>query len=175
MVRFQETKRYKLGSKLGEPEEWTTEEKAISSVMEMNMDVALAMATGTISTWVQLGRSYDSNKAWDDQSPQFQRNLAVTAASSIGMGFVLGASSMTSFEFAVGRTVALRPVTSVLYNPIVAAPIAMVVMAKKYPEVAGPQYQSAITGQPNIGTGGHSLIYGNFSFKRIWHNLWSGN
>jgi hypothetical protein len=151
MVRFQDTKRYKLGSKFGEPEEWTDEEKAIASVMEMSMDVALAMATGTISTWVQLARTYDSNKAWDEQSPEFQRQLAVTAASSIGMGIVLHSAGMTSFEFAVGRTVALRPVTSVLYNPIVVAPVAMAVMAKKYPEIAGPQYQSAMTGQPTIG------------------------
>jgi len=103
MVRFQDTKRYKLGSKFGEPEEWTDEEKAIASVMEMSMDVALAMATGTISTWVQLARTYDSNKAWDEQSPEFQRQLAVTAASSIGMGIVLHSAGMTSFEFAADR------------------------------------------------------------------------
>lgn len=135
----------------GSPSEYDPEEKAILSVMEMNMDIALAMATGTISSWIALGRTYDSNKPWDEQDAAFQRQLGVTIASSIGMAGVLGATGMTSFEFAVGRSVALRPITSVLYNPMVMAPVGMVVMAQKYPSIAGPQYQSAMSGQPTIG------------------------
>lgn len=151
MVRFSKTKAYKLGSRFGEPDDWTTEEKGMAAVFEMNMDVALAMATGTISTWVQLARTYDSDKSLIEQDAEFQRQFVVTAASSIGMGFVLSASGMTSFEFAIGRTQALRPITSVVYHPMVAAPALMAFATAKYPKVAGPQYQTAMTGQPAIG------------------------
>ena len=41
-----------------------------------------------------------------------------------------------------------------------------------YPTVAGPQYQSAMTGNVGIGGGGHDLIYGNHergSLSAVWN------
>lgn len=152
MVRFQDSKAYKLAKLMGgDPDSWTDEERAIASTEEMLMDTTLSMATGNISAWIQLARLYDEDKSLTNQSMEFQRQVAVTAASSIGMGLVLYGTGTTSLEFAVGRTVAMRPVTSILYNPIVAAPAAMLYVAAKMPEYAGPQYQSAMTGQPSIG------------------------
>jgi len=152
MVRFQDTKAYKLADLMGgDPESWEPEERAIITTSEMVTDVSVAMATGTISTWVQLGRLYDEDKSLSNQSMEFQRQAAVTAASSIGMGFVLSGAGMTSVEFAVGRSAALRPITRVAYHPLVAVPASIAYVGMKYPEVAGPQYQSAMTGQPTIG------------------------
>lgn len=152
MVRFEDSKAYKLAKLMGgDPDSWTTEERALASTEEMIMDVTLSMATGNVSTWIQLARLYDEDKSLTNQSMEFQRQAAVTAAGSIGMGLVLYGTGTTSLEFAVGRAVAMRPVTSVLYNPVVAAPAAMIYVAAKMPEYAGPQYQSAMTGQPSIG------------------------
>ncbi len=36
----------------------------------------------------------------------------------------------------------------------------MVLATDYYPQVAGPQYQSSISGQPGIGSAGSDLIYG---------------
>lgn len=178
MVRFRDTKAYRLADLMGgDPEFWTDEERAIINVTEMNMDVSLAMATGTVSTWIQLARLYDSEKSLSNQSMEFQRQAAVTAASSIGMGFVLHAAGINSFEFAVGRSVALKPITKVAYHPLVAGPAAMVAATRTYPSVAGPQYQSAMSGQPNIGSAGGGLIGGSITWKDIkreWKGAWSG-
>ena len=178
MVRFRDTKAYKLADLMGgDPESWTTEERAMINVLEMNMDVSLAMATGTVSTWVQLARLYDEDKSLSNQSMEFQRQAAVTAASSIGMGFVPHAAGINSFEFAIGRSVALKPITSVLYHPLVAGPAAMLAATRTYPSVAGPQYQSSMSGQPNIGSAGGGLIGGSITWKGMksqWKEAWSG-
>ena len=151
-MKFSDTDAYKLAVLMGgDPESWTDEERAIAVTTEMISDVSVAMATGTISTWVSLARLYDSDKSLSNQSLEFQRQAAVTAASSIGMGFVLRGAGMTSVEFAVGRSAALKPLTRVGYNPFVVVPASIAYVGMKYPEVAGPQYQSAMTGQPSIG------------------------
>lgn len=166
MVRFKDSKAGKLISIFGgDVQSLSAEEKAIMATHEMTMDVSLAMATGTISTWVQLARLYDDDKSLSNQSMEFQRQAAITAASSIGMGFVLYGSGLTSFEFAVGRSVALRPVTKIAYHPIVAVPVLSVVATAKYPEVAGPMFQSSMSGQPGIGSAGGDLIFGRSSAK----------
>ena len=41
-----------------------------------------------------------------------------------------------------------------------------------YPEVAGPQYQSAMSGQFGIGSAGHDLIYNPGSLHRSNQTLW---
>ena len=167
-MKFSDTDAYKLAVLMGgDPESWTDEERAIAVTTEMISDVSVAMATGTISTWVSLARLYDSEKALSNQSLEFQRQAAVTAASSIGMGFVLHSAGMTSTEFAVGRSAALSPVTRVVYHPLVAGPAAMVAATKTYPAVAGPQYQSSITGQPTLGSAGGDLISGRMTWKDL--------
>jgi hypothetical protein len=63
-------------------------------------------------------------------------------------------------------------VLSVAANPIVAVPLGIVAATALYPEVAGPQYQSAISGQMSVGGGGHDLIYGNHergSLSAVWN------
>jgi hypothetical protein len=65
------------------------------------------------------------------------------------------------------------------HNPYVAgvgvsvAPAVLAVMATfAYPEVAGFQYQSAISGHMSIGGGGYDLIYGNHergSLSAVWN------
>ena len=129
----------------------SSEEKAALLTMEMNMDVSLAMATGNVSTWVQLVMLYDEDKSLSNQSVEFQRQAAVTAASSIGMALVLHGTGTSSLEFMVGRTVAMKPITSVLRSPLVVVPAVAIYQVMNVPEIAGPQYQSAMTGQPNIG------------------------
>lgn len=151
-----------------DPETWEDEERAIAVSSEMVSDVSLAMATGTISTWVSLARLYDEDKSLSNQSLEFQRQAAVTAASSIGMGFVLSGAGMTSAEFAVGRSVALKPITRVAYHPLVAVPAAIAYVGTRYPEVAGPQYQTAMSGQPSIGG---SIL--NKRSSKSWKELFS--
>jgi len=129
----------------------SSEEKAALMTMEMNMDVSLAMATGNVSTWVQLVRLYDEDKSLSNQGVEFQRQAAITAASSIGMGLVLHGTGLTSLEFAVGRHVALKPITRITSSPLVVVPAVAIYQVMNMPEIAGPQYQSAMTGQPNIG------------------------
>ena len=57
------------------------------------------------------------------------------------------------------------------YSPVIAAGVRVVAppllaaypfvtATAHYPEVAGPQYQSAMSGQMGIGSAGHDLIYG---------------
>lgn len=127
------------------------DERILLITMEMNMDVGLSMATGNVLTWIQLARLYDEDKSLSNQSVEFQRQAAVTAASSIGMALVLHGTGMTSFEFIVGRHVLLKPVTRVLTSPLVVVPAVAIYQVMNIPEIAGPQYQSAMTGQPSIG------------------------
>lgn len=129
----------------------STEDKAALMTMEMVMDVTHSMATGNVSTWVQLVRLYDEDKSLSDQSVEFQRQAAITAASSIGMALVLHGTGISSLEFMVGKSVAMKPITSVLRNPFVVVPAVAIYQVMNVPEIAGPQYQSAMTGQPNIG------------------------
>lgn len=131
-----------------ETEEW---QRMLLMQMEMNLDVTTAMATGNISSWIALASSYDDDKSLMDQDAEFQRQLAITISSGIGVSLVAHYGGMTGLEMAVGRSVALSPITRVAYSPLVVVPAGMIYMAENYPEVAGPQYQSAITGQPNIG------------------------
>jgi len=51
-------------------------------------------------------------------------------------------------------------VVGALTNPIVSAPIAMAGMTAIRPDLTKHTYQTAQTGQPSIGSGGHDLIYG---------------
>ena len=51
--------------------------------------------------------------------------------------------------------------TSIASNPIAVAAGGIVLGTAMYPEVSARTYQTAQTGQPSIGSGGHSLIYGN--------------
>lgn len=150
MTNWDRSKSKKLHELLG-GSELTQEEKAALLVMEMNMDVSLAMATGNVSTWVQLVRLYDSDKPMSDQSVEFQRQVAVTAASSIGIALVLHGTGVSGLELTVGRTVLMQPVTKVLRHPFVVVPAVGLYQVMNVPEVAGPQYQSAMTGQPSIG------------------------
>jgi hypothetical protein len=55
-------------------------------------------------------------------------------------------------------------VGAVVTNPAViagAAVAGMALMTAKRPDLTQHTYQTAQTGQPSVGTGGHSLIYGN--------------
>lgn len=135
----------------GTTEDTTEIERIAMAQMEMNLDVTLAMATGNISSWVQLAMAYDDDRSLIDQDAEFQRQLAITISSGIGVSLVAHSAGMTGLEFAVGRSVALSPITRVLYSPLIVAPAGMIYLSHAYPEIAGPQYQSSITGQPNIG------------------------
>ena len=129
----------------------TSEEKAVLMTEEMILDTNIAMATGNMSTFTQLVMLYDEDKSLANQSVEFQRQAAVIAASTIGLGLVLHGAGITSFEFAVGRHVALRPITKITSSPLVVVPAVAIYQVMNMPEIAGPQYQSAMTGQPNIG------------------------
>ena len=64
---------------------------------------------------------------------------------------------MGNQPFAVERHFMRAAATSV----VVATPILMVAAAVEYPEIAGPQQQSAATGQFGIGSrAGQELIFG---------------
>ena len=150
MTNWERSKSKKLYDILGGSEP-SPRDKAAMLQMEMNMDVSLAMATGNVSTWVQLFRLYDSDKPLSDQSVEFQRQAAITAASSIGIALVLHGTGVSGLELTVGRTVMMQPVTRVLRHPFVVVPALGIYQVMNTPEIAGPQYQSAMTGQPNIG------------------------
>ena len=149
-TNWERSKSKKLHDLLGSeyPEE---DERMLMMTAEMVADTSIAMATGNVTTWIQLTRLYDEDKSLSNQSVEFQRQAAVTAASTIGLGLMLHGTGFTSFEFAVGRHVALRPITKVTSNPLVVVPAVAIYQVMNMPEIAGPQYQSAMTGQPNIG------------------------
>ncbi len=61
-------------------------------------------------------------------------------------------------------------VVSAVSSPAVimaATGVGMFAATAAYPQVAGPMYQSAATGQPGIGSAGHDLIY-NPSRIKLW-------
>jgi len=157
----------------GEPDDISTKEKQVLMVEEMLLDTTLAMATGSLGGWYNLVDSYDSDKDLLEQDATFQYNASVLVASNIGLGLTLHAVGMTQLEFTVGRSIALRPITSFVFSPIIAAPVAMAYMTATQPAIAGPQYQSAMTGQPGIGSGGHDLIFGNKKWSDYWDAIWS--
>lgn len=150
MTNWDRSKSKKLYELLGGGDLSSADKSALMTI-EMNMDVSLAMATGNVSTWIQLVRLYDPNKSLGDQSVEFQRQVAVTAASSIGIALVLHGTGVSGMELTVGRTVMMQPVTKVLRHPFVVVPAVGLYQVLNMPEIAGPQYQSAMTGQPNIG------------------------
>ena len=157
----------------------SSREKAAMLVQEMILDTSLAMASGSASGWYNLGNSYDSEKGFFEQDAEFQHNASVVISSNIGLAMVLHGAKMTTAEFVVGRSVALRPITSVVLNPIVLAPVGMIAAAMKYPEVAGPQYQTAMTGQPAVNINVVSLAkHGTAGSRRgySWYQLgyWRG-
>ena len=150
MTNWERSKSKKLYDILGGSEP-NKDAKAAMLQMEMSMDVSLAMATGNVSTWIQLVRLYDSDKPLSEQSVEFQRQVAVTAASSIGIALVLHGTGVSGLELTVGRTVLMQPLTKVLRHPFVVVPSVGLYQVMNMPEIAGPQYQSAMTGQPSIG------------------------
>lgn len=129
----------------------TTKEKQALMVQEMIFDTTLAMASGGLGGWYNLADTFDPERGFD-QDAEFQHSLSVVIASNIGLALTLHAAKVSSIEFMVGRTVTLRPITRVLTNPLIAAPALMLMTTAEWPTVAGPQYQSAITGQPSIGS-----------------------
>ena len=141
----------KLHRLLGGEEDPDEIDRMMMNTAEMNQDVSFAMATGNISSWIQLVRLYDEDKSLANQGVEFQRQAAVTAAGSIGMGLILHGAGMTSLEFMVGKHVILKPVTKITSSPLVIVPAVAIYQVMNMPEIAGPQYQSAMTGQPNIG------------------------
>ena len=153
---------------LSEDRDATQFEKTVLLVEEMILDTSLAMATGSGSGWYNLLNSYDSEKDFFEQDAEFQRDAAVLISSNIGLAMLLHGAGVSQMEFVVGRSVALRPLTKVMFNPLVVLPMAMLETTFTVPEIAGPQYQSAMTGQPNMGSAGHDLIYGNKSWRDYW-------
>lgn len=152
MSRFKESKSYKLAKFFGgDPDRYSSEEQGILLSAEMATDVSMSMATGTLPNWVSLVRLYDEEKSLSNQSLEFQRQAAIIAAGSSGMMAVAGATGMSSIEFAVGRRMATRTILAPVMNPLVGVPVLAILATEKYPRVAGPQYQSAMTGQPSIG------------------------
>lgn len=152
MSRFKESKSYKLAKFFGgDPDRYSSEEQGILLSAEMGSDVSMSMATGTLPNWVNLVRLYDEEKSLSNQSLEFQRQAAIIAAGSAGMMAVAGATGMSSIEFAVGRRMATRNILAPVLNPLVGVGVLTFVATKKYPRIAGPQYQSAMTGQPSIG------------------------
>lgn len=150
-TNWDRSKSKKLHRLLGGSEDPDELDRIMMITGEMNMDVSLAMATGNISSWIQLVRLYDEDKSLANQGVEFQRQAAVTAASAIGMGLVLHGTGMTSLEFMVGKHLAMKPITKITSSPLVVVPAVAIYQVMNMPEIAGPQYQSAMTGQPSIG------------------------
>ena len=105
-----------------------------------------------------------------------QGDISFTEAALVasGIGAVSGTTTVILAE-TIGYThgtVAVARAGVAMANPLFIAPVGMVVATSSFPEVAGPQYQSAMSGQMSIGGGGHDLIYGNHergSFSAIWN------
>lgn len=165
------SKSRKLHSLFDDEDSLSVQEKNAMVMMEYESDIALAMATGNVSTWIMLLALYDEDKALGDQSLEFQRQASVTAASMIAMPLTLHYMRMTALEFMGYRMATIGQVTKFAKHPLIVTPLAGVYLASKYPHIAGPQYQSSMTAQPNIGSAGSDLIYGNKSFSDYWNAI----
>lgn len=156
---------------LFEEDEPTVQEKNAMVMMEYESDIVLSMATGNASTWIMLLALYDEDKPLTEQSLQFQRQASITAAATIAMPLVLHGLGVSGMEFFGYRMATLGQVTKHAKHPFVVAPLVGFYLASKHPEIAGPQYQSSMSGQPGIGSAGHGLIYGNKSFSDYWEAI----
>lgn len=156
---------------LFEEDDPTVQEKNAMVMMEYESDIALAMATGNVSTWIMMLALYDEDKALGEQSLEFQRQAGVTLASTIAMPLILHGLGVSGMEFFGYRMATIGQVTKHVKHPFVVTPLLGFYLVDKFPEIAGPQYQSSMTGQPGIGSGGNDLIYGNKSFSDYWEAI----
>lgn len=148
------------------------EQKSAMLFTEFQMDVTSGMLTGNVSTYAYLIYLYDSDLPLSQQSNEFQRQLAVALGGSIGMALTLNAIGMTSFEMAVFRHVTVGKITRLGTHPLVSIPLLGFYLADEVPEIAGPQYQSAMTGQPSIGSAGMDLVSGRMKLQDFGNIRW---
>lgn len=150
----------------------SSDEKSAMLFAEFQMDVTTGMLTGNISTYAYLIYLYDSDLPLSQQSNEFQRQLSVTLGGTIGMALTLNAIGVTSFEMSVFRHITVGKITRLGTHPLVSIPILGFYLADEVPEIAGPQYQSAMTGQPSIGSAGKDLVSGRMKLKDFGNIRW---
>lgn len=167
-LNWEYSKSRKLHNLFEDEDSLSVQEKNALVAMEFEADIALAMATGNVSTWIMLLALYDEDKSLANQSLEFQRQATVTAASMVAMPLTLHYMRMSALEFFGYRMATIGQVTKYAKHPLIVTPVAALYLATKFPEIAGPQYQSSMSGQPGIGSAGTDLIYGNKSFSDYW-------
>jgi len=128
-------------------------------------------------TWDEWAVSYVLAKAsWNAAKfVGWRRPVRAGVSGARGTAHFGRAAGLTFADFIRGQKLGNKPFG---WEPYVApgmalglygsTPFGMIAAAVVYPEIAGPQQQSAATGQPGIGSAGHGLIYGNMSWSDIW-------
>ncbi len=133
-------------------------------------DVALGFFLGPATIPYLLARESPSLKEGD------ATGLAYPAAVSAGtlgasyttlkmLNFIQGPKYAIPYgELRGGMSHGRYSVASRLAHPIVALPVAMAGMTAARPDLTKHTYQTAMTGQPSIGSAGHGLVTGSFKF-----------
>lgn len=150
----------------------SSEEKSMMLFAEFQMDVTMGMMTGNVSSYGYLIYLYDDQKGLFQQSNEFQRQLSVCLGGTIAMSLTLNAIGVTSWEMTAFRHVSIGQVTKYAKHPFVIMPVLGFYLAEEVPEIAGPQYQSAMTGQPSIGSAGKDLVSGRMKLKDFGNIRW---
>ncbi len=150
------------------------------SVMEYMRDVALHTVLGPYG--IPLIGVQAARDAYEGDYSGVARGVAVEAGAltmSYGMLRLLNAiqgpkyaMSFHQLHRSMNPLRSLGVVTAVSSPAVIggAAVGGMIAATAAYPHIAGPQYQSAATGQPGIGSAGGDLIFG----KMTWDSFWSG-
>jgi len=124
-------------------------------------------------TWDEwlLGAAVTKTVVDVSKSVGWRRPVRAGVTAVKGAGHFGRAAGYTMRDFIRGQSLGNKPFA---FEPYVApgaavalygaTPLGMVLAAYQYPLVAGPQQQSAVTGQPSIGSAGHGLIYGGLNW-----------
>ena len=144
-------------------------------VAEYMRDVALNLALGPYGI-PKIGMDIFVD-TYEGDYDQVARSMAV-GAGSMAMGY----SMLQMLNYIQGPKYAIRywdlyrgmgPVRNIFVKSAVTNPAAiagaavtgMALMTAARPDLTKHTYQSAMTGQPSIGSAGHELIYGNMKFR----------
>ena len=136
-------------------------------VMEYMRDVALVTALGPYGIPV-LGVKATRQASEGDYSG-VSRSVAVEAG-SVGMtyGMLKLLNALQGPKYAMSMKElhkVMNPTRNLIVgsvvNPLTVSAAGTVLATAMYPEVSVQTYQTAMSGQPSIGSAGHDLIYGN--------------
>ena len=142
-------------------------------VMEYMRDVALVTALGPYGIPFIGGKVI--RHAQEGDFSGVSRGVAVEAG-SVGMtyGMLKLLNALQGPKYAMSFKElhkVINPTRNLILgsvvNPLTVSAAGTVLATVMYPEVSGRTYQTAMSGQPSIGSAGQDLIYGNFKMPKF--------